>query len=945
MHSGNKPGTRQMDGAGRQRDREIPAGAHRRGIRAGAGRRLGVGAGWSLVACLILLGSTPARAESFSQEFETPENSWQRGPSDTNIRVLDHRRIHGDARSGSGSELLRIQGTNGTYAYFVHEIPPAKVIAELSATLSVRSDRPAIRLFTRAVLPARKDSSGQPMRVLLPGTSYQRPGGWEQLQAGSLPQVLSRRLRALRRQHGSDIDASGAYIDALVINAYGGPGTTTVWIDELRVDGVVSAEPSSDDDVQVRPISASHEGDRDFRSAPPARSALRLDGATMTVNGQAFLPRVIDYNGEPLAEIGRLGFNCVRLDHFPHEQLLAEARSAGIWILSPPPADQQIRAAGIPVDLSQVLAWDLGDGLTARQEPRVRATADLLRQHDPLSRPIVAAPAEALRRYSRLADIVVLGRHPIGTSLSLADYRRLLDRQMKLARPGTPFWIRIQTCHDPAAARQCAALDALLPEQATIPPSPIDAEQLRYLTRAAVAAGARGLMFDSPASLGSANRVAPQRRIMLEMVNLELDLMEPWAMGGHFFTAAESSDPNENGVALQTERARLVIPLRTTSGDQFVYDVAPAASRSFVVPGVPLSNDAYELTPAGVRPVAHRRVTGGIRIDQDPLASTSLLLLTADPLVVSNLSRKAALNRQRAAELNRRLALLTSQQVERVGRALAQSNMPTSDGASLSAARLDLAKAETSLAAGDAAAAYRHAEHALGWFGRHRRIQWQNALIDWRSPVASPHAVRYATLADHFRFARLASRWQPEPNALPGGEFEDLRMVRQAGWRHIAHPADTVRTSVELSAHQPHKGRFSLRLRVVGQEPPPALLENPPLWVVSPQRKVTAGQWLRISGWVRIPNPLKASVDGLMIYDSLAGPALAERIDAARRWQRFELYRAAPEDGTVSVTIALTGLGEAYVDDVRIEIIDTAASPQTPRDAQAVRQLFSFPKR
>jgi hypothetical protein len=52
--------------------------------------------------------------------------------------------------------------------------------------------------------------------------------------------------------------------------------------------------------------------------------------------------------------------------------------------------------------------------------------------------------------------------------------------------------------------------------------------------------------------------------------------------------------------------------------------------------------------------------------------------------------------------------------------------------------------------------------------------------------------------------------------------------------------------------------------------------------------------------------------------DSFGGEALAERIGETSAWQPFTLIRAAPRAGPLSVTIALTGLGEAWIDDVTI---------------------------
>ena len=54
-----------------------------------------------------------------------------------------------------------------------------------------------------------------------------------------------------------------------------------------------------------------------------------------------------------------------------------------------------------------------------------------------------------------------------------------------------------------------------------------------------------------------------------------------------------------------------------------------------------------------------------------------------------------------------------------------------------------------------------------------------------------------------------------------------------------------------------------------------------------------AGQFLRIHGWARVPDPIQGSLDGLLIYDSLSGTALAERILDAPDLREFTLYPAS----------------------------------------------------
>ena len=145
-----------------------------------------------------------------------------------------------------------------------------------------------------------------------------------------------------------------------------------------------------------------------------------------------------------------------------------------------------------------------------------------------------------------------------------------------------------------------------------------------------------------------------------------------------------------------------------------------------------------------------------------------------------------------------------------------------------------------------------------------------------------------------------------------------------------------------MAAAAAHSGRFGLRLaaRMVGPENPtspvPAgqnvasWLQSPPVWVTSPSVAVEAGQIVVLRGWVRVPQPIAGSVDGLLVVDSLGGEPLAERVRLTAGWQDFLIYRVAPQSGPLTITFALTGLGEAWIDDVTIQPLVPGGQPGRP---------------
>ena len=211
---------------------------------------------------------------------------------------------------------------------------------------------------------------------------------------------------------------------------------------------------------------------------------------------------------------------------------------------------------------------------------------------------------------------------------------------------------------------------------------------------------------------------------------------------------------------------------------------------------------------------------------------------------------------------------------------------------------------------------------------------WDKTVAAGGSPVACPLTTNFATLPQAATFLDQIKRFQPGENRMAAGDFEDLSAMLNAGWRHFEHPQPNIETEVELSPSSPYAGRFSLHLRAktVDAALASGLVESPPLWITSAPVMVQAGELLCIRGRVRMRTAVTGSVDGLLIYDSLAGDALAERIGVTSNWKEFAMYRVAPATGPMTLTFALTGLGDAMLDDVSVKAI---ARPQVSRLDQA----------
>src|SRR4029077_9455545 len=131
------------------------------------------------------------------------------------------------------------------------------------------------------------------------------------------------------------------------------------------------------------------------------------------------------------------------------------------------------------------------------------------------------------------------------------------------------------------------------------------------------------------------------RALSLALLNLELELMEPWGAAGNYVASATSTDPSIRGVVLSADNARLVLAIRCPKWSQYV--AAPQdAGATLIVPGVPDAHNVYELTPAGLRPLPHKRVAGGVSVNLEDFLLTSAVLITPDPVVVNAMTHRTA---------------------------------------------------------------------------------------------------------------------------------------------------------------------------------------------------------------------------------------------------------------------------------------------------------------
>lgn len=895
------------------------------------------------LSALEAIAQTPWR-----EDFEGPATSWSVADADAPYRELRHERSSAGANSGSWSEHYRCTVGAGTKLLLAHDTPPFRLIDELVPSVWVAANRPGVQMIVRVVLPRAVDpDTGKPQNCLLRGESSTAAGSWQQLRVTDLPRKLAGEARLLRFRLGRDVDVREAYVDRLLLNLYAGQGEVDVWIDDLALSGAVEAE-------EIQPVAYNERPAGTPGSADDSTGRVRMRGPVLLVDNRPFLPRMIEYRGESLRFLRERGFNAIRLSTPPSPQMAAEAQALGLWIVSPPPpvsgaTEPEAVDGGYSIgeEYAGVLAWDLGHDLAVRDLERTTQLADDVRRADRFrARPLVCSPVADLRSYSRLVGAVLAERAPLGTSLELSDYGTWLRERPRLLAPGTPLWADIQTQLDPLLLEQQSLLSGKDQRRSGAEP-----EQIRLLVFQALAAGARGLSFRSSSPLDYQDSATRLRAKTLEALNLELELIEPFVAAGQLSALTSTGNRELTAAVLQTENARLLLPIWCGPGAQFVPGQSSGNEISFVVPGVPAAHEPYELTPAGMQGARKQRVTGGTKVTLDDFGLTSMILITGDPRVQGAINARTMRTGSIAAQLARDLAIEKAAYVDQLDRTLAMNAqaIPKADEWR-ETARQSIQQAEYRIVAGDYQKAYEFAQSAGRALRLMERAHWEAAATKLGgSPMSSPLAVSFTTLPDHWRMIETLRGVQPAPTQLVGGNFENLQAMISGGWEHVQHPDANVKTTVELAPQAARSGKLGLRLRVAAADPtsPPGLVESPPVWVTAPQVRLAPGTWIRIHGWIRVNAPIVGSVDGVLISDSLGGRALAERIGSTKGWREFTLYRAVNDSGTVTLTVAMSGLGEAFLDDVTIEPLagagkaaaypTTSARPFAPRTAPIPR--------
>lgn len=888
--------------------------------------------------CLLLLVAlsipSATACAQFHEDFESPTSSWQRNESDCVISETNWvQRRANEVEPPNRFERIFFRNGPGTQIYVSHDVTPAFVIPELTPSVRIKSTRSGMQLMVRIVFPHTPSPTGEgPMTTTLGGPRYRGKGRWETLSFAQnefdLQQQLKEKVWLLRRKHGAHVSHRDAYVDKIVLNLYAGAGETTVEIDDLKLNGIVSAENLAAQTAKTLIVRDPAVNASGFNQEPDKHQSLVVrDGSVLLVKNKPFFPRIVEHNGEPLDYLQALGFNTIELKTVATEPQLRQAQQLGLWLISPPPASVGIRP--IEFQFDRVLAWKIGDRLTSDDLLKMQQQVREIRESDQrVGRPVLGHLESDWSQISQLTDIISLGVEPIGTSFLASQYSDWILARREAVGSSKPIWADIQTELSESLVSQIRTLAK------SVPPVPIEPQQIKFLIYEAIAGGARGLRFRSRSRLDGADPLTRLRAQTLQWANAEMDLIEPWAVGGAMMGELNTGQPQLEVTAINTNRSRLLLIQRPTHHEQYLAGDVQLQTVAFE-DSVSNSTDLpYLVGDAGLIPLPNSKSIAGKKVVIENCPYVAAVVLTQDPMVIKSLRQSLErAGKPSIVQLHQQLTQhwlaimqLIDTQMGRMGR----SSMLAS--AALNEAVNSFRMAQRLLSDNSPQEAMDYLKRADERLSFMRREIITEPLGGFQSKTSTPFGVHCSLISLHWELASRLSTVDWNPNGLAGGDFENLEHMMSNGWANLRLEDETLSTRVELADTDMVDGSYALKMTVNERTAGIGLVEATPLWISTPAIPVRGGQLVRIHGWAKVPEVIRGSHDGLTITDSIGGADLMERIPVTQGWQEFTLYRGVPNNRTVQVTFALTGLGVAMLDEVTIRTVDLP--PPTQRQAR-----------
>ncbi len=876
-----------------------------------------------LAASWLAMPAAPLQAQIYDSLDAHPPR-WHLDTSDCDARVISQEHLIDGGIDGGACEAVTFTATHGTEAILVYPIQPVQPINDLTANVSVMSARSGARVGFRVRYPyLRDEETRQPVSVVVFGTSYQRAGAFASIGVGMMERALRLKSVAVRREHGSQADLNDPYVDGVVINAYSGPGTTALRIDELRIDGLIP--------VGEGIITGNRPASPNLGASPDTNLSMRIASELPMEQSPAQpslafplgrITRILEHNGEPLSWVRSLGFDAVLIKGPLDATILREAISARVSIYSPPPTapDPQLEPL-----LSAVAGWYLGTGeaLDGRHLDDTDLASERLRTWPSRwQRPLVAAPAEKWGSYAALVDAIV-NDLPI-RNRGISGGEEVVQMLQTQAHVGDRVETAVGIASMPAEAmvKQAESIADLIGASR---PASFRWHSMWLQTMRSLESTPAAILFRSSRSLASGSELASQRSMALSYVNRMVATIAPWVIRATPGPAPSIIGAPYRCTRLTTEGTDLLILTSIASrgsevlaGDGEVLDILLSPAEA--------SKTVWRLTHFSAERLTSETTPTGARLQIVSPDAAEIIVLSSDATVGGQLSqsatrfaRQAGLDRwQLASDLVRR-----TQQNWDTATAIGASDRATPTNL-VSVAQRTLADAEPAYRAGDVDASLRMARRADAWA---LRSEWQLAealMPDWPTPTSCPPMDCGA--------AEVQIAWRPlmadlgwGKNRLSSGSLDSQSLLER--WSFGKRMAGRVESEIMFTQRGTFQGPGALRARVtpLTDDALPGGYEGTAIQIRSPSVRVSAGTAVRIDALVRTLG-FGSPHQGVLVYDTIGGQEMGVLIRGRADWTPVRLYRQSPVDAEINVMFELIGAGEATIDEVKLNIWEPDAT-------------------
>jgi hypothetical protein len=897
-------------------------------------------------AMLMVVATSPAKAQQFHREtFEGPKPRLSLGlTDDPQTKLLEHELVttlvHGDKQA----EYLLVRNQSGSFCFVEYPFGPAAVIDELTISAWVHVNRPGTQIMARVVLPAEIDPATQkPVEVLIRGDTYEVSSRWRKLTLARPTELLDKQRQLLQAEHKRPISIRGAFVDRVIFDIHSGLGEVAVTIDDIQIGPIVEpVESRVIDPPTSQPLNLKDDaGRRPHADTPKIRSqaqknAANLSGETFRVGEQPFFLRGIVRSDPqaPLPILRDLGCNAIFVDWPIAPSMAKEAHDLKLRLVPMLPfanaPERSLRSIGTGPSVGgddDSLFYFVGGGLDRARGAAVESIVDRIREHDRSGRPIAGDVVEDFRGYSRRLDMVGARRFPLLTTLPLSAYRQWLAQRKFFGRPGTHYWSWIQTHADEDYSLLVYGHGVRERYEAPIGPLP---QQIKLLVYSTLAAGYRGIVYSSDRALSDYQH-GRDRMLQLALLNLELMLLEPFLAGGEAPVTARTSHPDVSAVVLRHPRGVAVLAFWDRPGTQYVVGQAAVSDLQIVVENAPESAQAFQISTAEVRGLRRAKDLGGIRVFVPEFDTTAIVILTTDTGLYSHYQELVQQIARQATDWQRELAEIqlsrthgVHAQLELLGHHERQARP------ALHEAQKYLDESRTEFERGNMRESHTAAARCLRTVRLVQADYWLAAARSFDTPAAKPFCASFYTLPEHYRLESAIKSASFGPNQLSTGDFERDGNLDAVGWEYQADTSDGLIASALLTGDSPVEGQRALDLTVRPAQAESTVLtaEHTRVAMISPPVAVRAGQVARVSGKIRLPKGVLASVDGAMVWDSIGGETLALRFREPRPWTDFVLYRLIRRDGQLNVHLVMTGIGTVQFDELEVRMADNVAVPQ-----------------